>query len=57
VTLASRGTWAVYHLSVDGKTLHAMACDPAESSIHVYAAETLEERFLPEMGLQKNRGR
>jgi hypothetical protein len=47
--LASRGPWAVYHLSVDGKTLYTMACDPAEPSIHLYDADTFEERFLPRM--------
>jgi serine/threonine protein kinase/WD40 repeat protein len=46
-TLGSRGQWAVYHLSADGKTLYGMACDPAEPSIHIYDAGTLEERFLP----------
>jgi serine/threonine protein kinase/WD40 repeat protein len=46
-TLGSRGPWAVYHLSTDGKTLFAMACDPAEPSVHVYDAGTLEERSLP----------
>jgi serine/threonine protein kinase/WD40 repeat protein len=45
--LGSRGPWAVYHLSTDGKTLYGMACDPAEPSFHVYDADTLEERFLP----------
>jgi hypothetical protein len=39
-TLTSRGTWAVYHLSQDGKRLYAMACDPAEPTIHVYDAQT-----------------
>jgi WD40 repeat protein len=29
-SLRSRGPWAVYHLSRDGKTLYEMACDPAE---------------------------
>jgi hypothetical protein len=42
--LAKRGTWSVYHLSTDGKTLYATACDPSEPSIHAYGAETLEER-------------
>ncbi len=46
-TLGSRGPWAVYHLSVDGRALYGMACDPAEPSVHVYDADTLEERFLP----------
>jgi serine/threonine protein kinase/WD40 repeat protein len=45
--LGSRGTWAVYHLSPDGKTLYGMACDPAEPSIHVYRADTFEEQILP----------
>jgi serine/threonine protein kinase/WD40 repeat protein len=46
-TLRSQGPWAVYHLSTDGKTLYAMACDPAEPSVHVYNAATLEEQILP----------
>jgi serine/threonine protein kinase/WD40 repeat protein len=46
-TLGSRGGWAVYHLSADGKTLYGMACEPAEPAVHVYDADTLEERFLP----------
>jgi WD40 repeat protein len=46
-TLGSRGTWAVYHLSADGRTLYGMACDPAEPAVHVYDAETGEERYLP----------
>jgi WD40 repeat protein len=46
-TLGSRGTWAVYHLSIDGRTLFGMACDPAEPAIHVYDAETGAERYLP----------
>jgi serine/threonine protein kinase/WD40 repeat protein len=45
--LGSRGPWAVYHLSADGKTLYGMACDPAEPAVHVYDADTLEERLLP----------
>jgi WD40 repeat protein len=45
--LGSRGPWAVYHLSADGRTLYGMACDPAEASVHVYDADTLQERFLP----------
>jgi WD40 repeat protein len=45
--LNSRGAWAVYHLSRDGKTLYGMACDPAEPSIHVFDAATGEERVLP----------
>jgi WD40 repeat protein len=46
-SLGSRGKWAVYHLSVDGKTLYGMMCDPAEPAIHVYNADTLKERYLP----------
>jgi WD40 repeat protein/serine/threonine protein kinase len=46
-TLASLGSWAVYHLSTDGKTLYAMACDPAEPAVRLYDADTLEERILP----------
>jgi serine/threonine protein kinase/WD40 repeat protein len=46
-TLSSRGPWAVYHLSTDGKTLYAMVCDPAEAAVHVYDADTLEERIPP----------
>jgi serine/threonine protein kinase/WD40 repeat protein len=45
--LGSRGGWATYHLSSDGKTLYGMACDPAEPAVHVYDADTLEERVLP----------
>ncbi len=45
--LGSRGAWAVYHLSADGKTLYGMACEPPEPSVRVYDAETLEERVLP----------
>jgi WD40 repeat protein len=55
--LASHGPWMVYHLSVDGRTLYAMACDPAESTIHVYDAETLVERFLPATESSKSNGR
>jgi hypothetical protein len=47
--LGSRGTWAVYYLSIDGKTLYGMACDPGEPCIHLYDAETLAEYFLPGM--------
>jgi serine/threonine protein kinase/WD40 repeat protein len=47
MTLGSRGPWAVYHLSSDGRTLYGMACDPAEPAIHVYDADTGEERYLP----------
>ncbi len=56
-SLGSRGTWAVYHLSADGKTLYGMACDPAEPSIHLYDAETLAEYFLPGMGPTKKSDR
>jgi WD40 repeat protein len=47
VTLGSRGPWAVYHLSADGKTLYGMACDPAEPAFRVYDAGTGQERQLP----------
>jgi WD40 repeat protein len=46
-TLGSRGSWAVYHLSTDGKTLYGMVCDPAEPAVHVYDADTGDERYLP----------
>jgi WD40 repeat protein len=46
-TLRSRGPWAVYYLSVDGKTLYGMTCDPAEPAVHLYDADTLEDRSLP----------
>jgi serine/threonine protein kinase/WD40 repeat protein len=45
--LGNVGPWSVYHLSVDGKTLYAMACDPAEPSVRVYDAGTFEERIPP----------
>jgi serine/threonine protein kinase len=54
--LSSRGPWAVYHLSLDGKTLYAMTCDPAEPSIHVYDAETFQERLFPDKALKKGEG-
>jgi serine/threonine protein kinase/WD40 repeat protein len=46
-TLGSRGAWAVYHLSADGNSLYAMACDPAEPSVRVYDADSLKERSVP----------
>jgi hypothetical protein len=55
--LSSRGPWAVYHLSLDGKTLYAMTCDPAEPSIHVYDAETFQERILSDKVRKKDEGR
>jgi serine/threonine protein kinase/WD40 repeat protein len=44
-TLGSCGVWAAYHLSMDGKTLYTMAFDPAEAAVHVYDADTFEERI------------
>jgi serine/threonine protein kinase/WD40 repeat protein len=55
INLAKRGAWSVFHLSTDGKTLYAMACDPAEPSIHVYDAETLEERLLADVNPKDGR--
>jgi serine/threonine protein kinase/WD40 repeat protein len=45
--LSSRDGWAVYHLSADGKTLYGMRADPPEPAVHVYDADTLEERHFP----------
>jgi WD40 repeat protein len=45
--LGGSGPWVVYHLSVDGKTVYAMACDPAEPAVRVYDAGTLGERLPP----------
>jgi WD40 repeat protein len=45
--LGSRGGWAIYHLSADGKTLYGMVSDPGEPAVHVYDADTLEEHVLP----------
>jgi serine/threonine protein kinase len=55
-SLGSRGPWAVYHLSLDGKRLYGMTCDPAEPCIHVYDAASFEERFMPGTGSTKNKG-
>jgi serine/threonine protein kinase/WD40 repeat protein len=46
MSLSSRGKWAVYHLSLDGKALYAMGCDPAEPALHVHDAQTGVERHL-----------
>jgi WD40 repeat protein len=46
-TLGSRGGWATYCLSADGKTLYGITAEPAEPAFHVYSADTLDERILP----------
>jgi hypothetical protein len=45
-SLGSRGGWAIFHLSADGKKLYSMTADPAEAMVHVYDADTLKEQFL-----------
>jgi serine/threonine protein kinase/WD40 repeat protein len=46
-TLGSRGGWATYCLSGDGKTLYGMTSEPAEPCFHAYSADTFEERIMP----------
>src|SRR5262249_22814728 len=51
--LASRGHWAVFHLTLDGKMLYSMACDPAEPAFHAYDALSLHERPVSELNSGK----